>query len=52
MGPPGGYGTDLFSYDARGGRLSVEHNDHDRITAIAFNPRDRKVMYLGFAAES
>lgn len=46
------YGTDLFRYDARGDRLTVRHNDYDGIAAIAFNPRDAHVMYLGFAVES
>lgn len=45
------YGTDLFRYDARHQQLSVQHNSHDGIKSIAFNPWDRSVMYLGFAAE-
>jgi hypothetical protein len=46
------YGTDLFRYDARRNSLSAQHNDHDGIKSIAFNPKDPQVMYLGFAAES
>lgn len=42
-----GYGTDLFAYDAGSGRLTVAHNDHDGINAIAFNPGYPQVMYLG-----
>lgn len=45
------YGTDLFRFDARHGRLSVQHNDYDGIKSISFNPRDSRVMYLGFAVE-
>ena len=45
------YGTDLFRYDARRNSLSVWHNSQDGIPSIAFNPRDPRVMYLGFAAE-
>jgi hypothetical protein len=46
------YGTDLFRYDARRNNLSLQHNDYDGIKSISFNPRDAKVMYLGFAVES
>lgn len=46
------YGTDLFRYNARRNSLSAQHNDHDGIKSIAFNPKDPHVMYLGFAAES
>ena len=46
------YGTDLFRYDARHNQLSVQHNDYDGIKSISFNPRNTKVMYLGFAVES
>ncbi|HEX6352684.1 hypothetical protein [Actinophytocola sp.] len=45
------YGTDLFRYDAHRDRLSLWHNDYDGIKSIAFNPRDPRVMYLGFAVE-
>jgi hypothetical protein len=45
------YGTDLFRFDARKGTLSVRHNDYHGIESIAFNPRDARVMYLGFAFE-
>lgn len=47
----GGYGTDLFRFDAGTGSLQLRHNDHDDIDAIAFNPHNPKVMYLGFASE-
>jgi photosystem II stability/assembly factor-like uncharacterized protein len=41
-----GYGTDVFRLDlARG--LTVTHNDHDGVNAIAFSRRDPNVMYLG-----
>ncbi|WP_132123229.1 sialidase family protein [Actinocrispum wychmicini] len=45
------YGTDLFRFDARHNELSVQHNSHDGIKSISFNPGEEKVMYLGFAAE-
>lgn len=45
------YGTDLFRYDARHDRLSLQHNKNDGIATIAFNPRDPKVMYLGLSVE-
>lgn len=41
-----GYGTDVFRYDLQSG-LSVTHNDHDGVNAIAFSRRDPRVMYLG-----
>ena len=40
------YGTDLFRYDLTSG-LTVTHNDHDGVNAIAFSRRDPSVMYLG-----
>jgi photosystem II stability/assembly factor-like uncharacterized protein len=47
----GGYGTDLFSLDTRHGTLSLAHDPHDKLTAIAFNPKHPSVMYLGFGEE-
>ncbi|MCC7383049.1 MAG: dispase autolysis-inducing protein [Deltaproteobacteria bacterium] len=46
-----GYGTDLFRYDARARRLTVEHNDYDEINAIEFAPGDPAVMFLGLTSE-
>ncbi len=46
-----GYGTDLFRFDAASRTLSVTHNDNHDINAIAFSPRDAKVMYLGLETE-
>ena len=46
-----GYGTDLFRYDASNGLLTMTHNDHDNIDAIAFSRRDPRVLYLGLEAE-
>lgn len=46
-----GYGTDLFRYDARLDRLTMRHNNQDGISSIAFNPKDARVLYLGFAVE-
>ncbi|MEV7358035.1 dispase autolysis-inducing protein [Kitasatospora sp. NPDC091276] len=42
-----GYGTDLFRYDAATGLVSKTHNTHDGVSAIAFNPAQPGVMYLG-----
>ncbi|WP_171169287.1 dispase autolysis-inducing protein [Streptomyces sp. I05A-00742] len=42
-----GYGTDLYRYDARTGKVTKSHNAFDGISAIAFNPAQPKVMYLG-----
>lgn len=46
-----GYGTDLFTLDTRHGTLSLAHDPHDKLTAIAFNPKHPAVMYLGFGEE-
>lgn len=46
-----GYGTDLFSYDARLDQLQLAHNGYDDIKAIAFNPRFPAVRYLGPSKE-
>lgn len=45
-----GYGTDLFRFDLSTGVLTVAHNSHDDINAIAFSPSDPSVMYLGLEA--
>ncbi|MFV8132941.1 WD40/YVTN/BNR-like repeat-containing protein [Streptomyces syringium] len=42
-----GYGTDLFRLDAATGKVTKTHNTYDGISAIAFNPAQPKVMYLG-----
>ncbi|MFE9653433.1 WD40/YVTN/BNR-like repeat-containing protein [Micromonospora sp. NPDC006431] len=47
----GGYGTDLYRYDASTGRLTSQHNSHDGIAGLAFNPVDPQVMYLGLVEE-
>ncbi|MEU0153656.1 WD40/YVTN/BNR-like repeat-containing protein [Micromonospora fulviviridis] len=47
----GGYGTDLYRYDASTGRLTSQHNPHDGIGGVAFNPVDPQVMYLGVVEE-
>ena len=44
------YGTDLFRYDHTARTLTVTHNAHDDINAIAFSRRDPKLMYLGLEA--
>ncbi|MEU8355539.1 hypothetical protein AB0C27_05930 [Nonomuraea sp. NPDC048882] len=45
-------GTDIYRYDALRGRVTTNHNPHDRVTSIAFNPSNPRVMYLGLAEES
>ncbi|MGZ5440249.1 MAG: VPS10 domain-containing protein [Thermoanaerobaculia bacterium] len=41
------YGTDVFRYDAGSDSLTVHHNDHNDVNAIAFSRRDPNVMYFG-----
>ncbi|HEX8172543.1 MAG TPA: dispase autolysis-inducing protein [Thermoanaerobaculia bacterium] len=43
-----GYGTDLFRYDAARDELTMTHNEHDDVNAIAFSRTDRTLLYLGF----
>lgn len=46
------YGSNIFRYDLRLDELSVAHIDGlDGIDAIAFNPADADVMYLGLESE-
>ena len=40
-------GTDLYRYDARTKRVTKTHNAYHNVGAIAFNPSDPNVMYLG-----
>lgn len=47
----GGYGTDLYRYEASTGQLTSQHNSHDDIASVAFNPVDPRVMYLGLVEE-
>lgn len=47
----GGYGTDLYRYDAGTDLLSNAHNSHDGIHSVAFHPADPTVMYLGLTEE-
>ncbi|TDE51498.1 dispase autolysis-inducing protein [Nonomuraea mesophila] len=44
-------GTDIYRYDSWRERVTTRHNAYDRVTAIAFNPADAGVMYLGLAEE-
>ncbi|KAB8189162.1 dispase autolysis-inducing protein [Nonomuraea phyllanthi] len=46
-----GIGTDVYRYDARTGQVTTTHNAYDRVTSMAFNPTDPRVMYLGVAEE-
>jgi hypothetical protein len=45
------YGTDIFRFDAKTKKLRKTHNDYDDVSAIAFNPADPGVMYLGLTVE-
>jgi hypothetical protein len=47
----GGYGTDLYKYDAATGRVTWTHNGYDEIGAIAFSPASPSVLYLGLVSE-
>ncbi|MFO0725979.1 MAG: dispase autolysis-inducing protein [Myxococcota bacterium] len=47
----GGYGTDIFRYDASSRSLSLTHNAYDDVGAIAFMPGDPAVMYFGLVNE-
>lgn len=47
----GGYGTDLYRYEASTGRLTSQHSSYDSIASVAFNPVDPRVMYLGLVEE-
>lgn len=47
-----GIGTDIYRYDSRRDRVTTNHNSYDRVTSVAFNPANPKVMYLGVAEES
>lgn len=48
----GDYGTDLFRYDHAARAVTKTHNAYDQIDAIAFNPADAGVMYLGLSIET
>ena len=41
------YGTDLFRFDLATKTLTMQHNPHHGVNAIAFSRRDPGVMYLG-----
>lgn len=47
----GGYGTDLYRYDAGSRSLVTLHHGYDDIASIAFHPTEPDVMYLGLAEE-
>jgi photosystem II stability/assembly factor-like uncharacterized protein len=42
-----GYGTDLFRFDLSTRTLTMQHNEHHDVNAIAFSRRDPGLMYLG-----
>jgi hypothetical protein len=46
-----GYGTDIYRYDDATKSVTTFHNDYDDINAIAFSPRDPRVMYFGLETE-
>lgn len=41
------YGTDVYKYDARTGRVVTRHNAYPDVNAIAFSKTNPGVMYLG-----
>lgn len=41
-----GYGTDVYRWDARTGKVTKTHDAYDDVSALAFSP-DGVVMYLG-----
>ncbi|MBX7222840.1 MAG: dispase autolysis-inducing protein [Blastocatellia bacterium] len=45
------YGTDLFRYNAKSGKLTKNHNSYDGINSIAFAKNDPDIMYLGLETE-
>ncbi|MGW2158386.1 WD40/YVTN/BNR-like repeat-containing protein [Nonomuraea sp. NPDC001699] len=47
-----GIGTDIYKYETRKNRVTINHNPYDRVTSIAFNPAYPNVMYLGVAEEA
>lgn len=46
-----GYGTDVMRFDLATKQVTIEHNDHHDVAAIAFSPKDPRVMYLGLVQE-
>lgn len=44
-------GTELYTHNARTGKLSINRIAYDGVKSLAFNPGVRNVMYLGFAEE-
>jgi hypothetical protein len=46
------YGTDLFRYDHATGMVTTTHNAYNDVNAIAFNPADAGVMYLGLTRDA
>jgi hypothetical protein len=45
------YGADLYRFRPSTGELSKQHNKHDGIPSLAFNPADPTILYLGLAEE-
>lgn len=45
------YGTDLYRYSDASGAVTLTHNRYDEIGAIAFAPRNPRLMYLGLNSE-
>ncbi|HEX6159561.1 MAG TPA: dispase autolysis-inducing protein [Thermoanaerobaculia bacterium] len=47
-----GYGTDLMRFDLATRQVTITHSDYHDIAAIAFSPKDARVMYLGLVNEA
>jgi hypothetical protein len=45
------YGSDLYRFRPSTNELTKQHNTHDGIPSLAFNPADPSVLYLGLAEE-
>ena len=45
------YGADLYRFRPSTGELTKQHNQHDGIPSLAFNPADPTILYLGLAEE-
>ncbi|WP_344216347.1 hypothetical protein [Kribbella sancticallisti] len=45
------YGADLYRFRLSTDELTKQHNNHDGIPSLAFNPADPTILYLGLAEE-
>lgn len=45
------FGADLYRFTPSTGTLTKQHNNHDGIPSLAFNPTNPAILYLGLAEE-